>query len=415
MKSLYRPRGIATALLFLSFVVTTNAQPLDKSEKLPASVMTKVNPANRQLVVLYFWSLHCKACLYSLSKIDSLQTLFKQDVQFVMIASQPETEVESFFSARKKFARPAGTLSMSGDTLLRKYFPFTTVPHSVWVSADGKVAAITSGSETNQGSINRYLRTGKADVTPKIKKVSYDWVTPILSSHFDPTAGVLQYYSYVLPSVDSFEQTTVRLRSNGSNQFNHIVVHNSKPVELCITAFNETMRKFAVNYGNVELQLRNNAKELEKTYLYDLLVPPSRSERLYEFMRQDIDRNFGLKGEVIRKSRKCLVLKIAGKGDSLQTKGGIQGSFPPKKAGDSMWRFQNYPFTSILHLVGFRIRAHGYELRDETGILRNVDMDLNGELVDSFDLEQFRKDMSVYGIIVEENQCTSDVLIIKDH
>jgi len=413
------------------FVVLLNSSVEGQSwpigSEIPFKLKQQLGLGEKKLVILHFWNTLCSGCISELLKIDSLQQKFDKDVEYVLISSQSNKVVNDFFAVRKKIVQPAGVVFINDDTVLKKYFPYQTVPHNVWLSNKGVVLAITTGAQTNVNSISGYLDKGVVNLAVKKEYVNYSWKVPVLSTHYSPASNLNQYHSYILPAVDSFYQTTEWRASGGSKLTNRMIINKSSIINLFIHAYNERGDQFSLRYGNVELQIKDSGIylrpenpalipewEKQNLFLYDIQVPETKASKLYEYMRADIERIFNLVATVKMQKRKCLVLKLDGDESRLSSKGSKAGSFPPKEKGDSLWQFRNYPFESFKRIVGGYLRRNGYVLIDETGLGINVDLAINGGLIDKLDISILRRDLEKYGIRLEERECDAPVLLITE-
>lgn len=420
----YCRRAMLLPLLIL-LAITLHAQELKQGDTMPAKIFQQLNPGKKKLVILHFWNTLCKGCVQELIKIDSLQNKFDTAVQFNMIASESSEVINDFFSVRKKLVKPKGVIYWNGDRMFRKYFPHSFVPHNVWLSKEGKVLSITSGGQTTERAIVTYLSIGKTITTAKSKEKVINWNIPVLSQ-FYAAGGNNQFHSYLMRAIDTIRQTHEWKRVQGTGEVYRIIMHKVSAIDIILEAFNKGEEKFAPLYGNVLLKLkpgsqyavpadRNDREAWYKDHLllYDMQVPPEKGKEFYSYMHQDLAKMFDLKATVIKQKRKCLVLTLSDSA-KLASHGGVAGSFPPKKAGDSLWRFTNYPFKNFLLIISRYTRRNQFELRDQTGFIGNIDMLLNGQIIDKLDTKQLAADLAVYGITLSETECEADVLEITE-
>ena len=406
---------IVMSVILLSCLAchSVHAQELKRGDVVPNAISPLTSFPEKELVVIQFWNTICGASVRSLAKIDSLQRLFGKDVQFVMVTSQPEEVVNEFFAVRKKIQKPQGARYFYSDTLLKKYFPYEFVPHNVWISKAGKVEAITSGAHTTAATIKDYLATKTTNIPQVKKRVNYDWKIPVLSTHYDAN-NKNGYHSYLLPAIDSFVAGSTWKKVGGSSVFNRVVIHKSTMEGLFMEAYNERRERFGYRYNNVEIKYKTAQPGDTTLFLYDLQVPETRGAEFYKFMRQDLERVFNFKASIEKKSVKCLMLKATGDTSLAHTKGGTPGTIAPKKKGDSLFMFQNLSMQSFVYVLRQFTRHRGYEVKDETGIYSNVDIAIRGDIVDVLNIAQLRKDLSSYGILVEEGYCETEILVLTE-
>lgn len=98
-----------------------------------------------KLLILDFWNVHCGTCIGMFPKEDSLQAIFSDDVQFLLVTSDSKEKVmallEKYNSAHKK---PLSLPIIFGDELFSKLFRFSYLPHYVWVAPNGRIMGQTS-------------------------------------------------------------------------------------------------------------------------------------------------------------------------------------------------------------------------------------------------------------------------------
>jgi len=389
------------------------AQELKKGDATPVQISSIVRYPGKQLVIIQFWNTLCPACINSLAKIDSLQAKYSKEVQFVLVTSQTESSVNEFLELRRKIAKPRGVKFFYNDTLLKKYFPYTFVPHNVWISDEGKVVAVTSSINTHENSIEAYLATEATNLPGVQKRINYEWDVPVLSTHYMPT-GRGSFHSYLLPAIDSFLPGTTKKRGGDAKVYNRIIIHKEPMLGLFLQAYSEGKERFSYAYHNFEIRYRSAQPYDTALYLYDLQVPTDRTDQLYVYMRQDLERMFDFHASIEKRKVRCLVLKSSRDTAKATTKGGKTATIAPKNKGDSLIVFRNMPIRNAVYILNRYTRPKGYLIVDQTGISLNVDIAIKADIIDVLDIAQLKKDLFSYGILVEEGYCEEDVLVVSE-
>ena len=160
-------------------------RPLKVGDTLPHITLTNVfnYPVSKiqlsdlkgKLIILDFWATWCGSCIAMFPAIDSLQQQFRQQLQIIMVNSVSGTgdskdKVMAFFKTwNAKHHTSFQTAYAIGDTLAKKLFPHTFLPHYVWIGKKGQVLAITSSEQLTKENI-LLLLNGGAPPAMAIKK-----------------------------------------------------------------------------------------------------------------------------------------------------------------------------------------------------------------------------------------------------
>ena len=385
---------------------------------------TKLSDLSKRLVIIQFWNTGCGACIRSLKQIDTLQKKFSRDVQFILVSKETKKELLEFFSAYKKIIPPDVPM-ITGDTMLKKYFPHQFVPHHVWLENGSRVVAITSGYNATTENISAYLG-GKS---VKLKEISnrpqYELEKPFIL--YDSSVSNRMFYSYLMPAVDSILGIERREKIFGSACYNRVYMNKMSVIDLFISAFNEGGQYFQRTLNNVVVELRDSSKYMSPVnttyldewqnkhlYLYDIVVPQESADQLYDIMQHELHQLFPLKAYVEQRSVNRLTMIVSNKKVLSGTKGGKPTVSIRKKPADSLWIFQNVPFKSVFSRLRNAFRYGGHELLEETGYSDNVDIILNADAIQEIDIERLNEDLKAYGLIIVNKPSFIDVLVIRD-
>lgn len=102
-------------------------------------------------IVLDFMASTCASCIKLLPSFNALKQSHAADLEIVLVTSQPKEKLQSFLQKQTVLQFPL----ITGDTLLRQYFPHQTISHLVWINPAGMVKAITSGYYLTPASFNQ--------------------------------------------------------------------------------------------------------------------------------------------------------------------------------------------------------------------------------------------------------------------
>ncbi|RYE50330.1 MAG: hypothetical protein EOP48_19965, partial [Sphingobacteriales bacterium] len=103
---------------------------------------TQINTAElkNKSILFDFGTTNCSPCMDALVILDSLQKVFKSDIQIFMVTPQKTSVVERFLKNRKG---RLGIPIIVEDTLLSTYFKWRATPHEVWIDRNKRVKAYT--------------------------------------------------------------------------------------------------------------------------------------------------------------------------------------------------------------------------------------------------------------------------------
>ncbi|RYY49957.1 MAG: TlpA family protein disulfide reductase [Chitinophagaceae bacterium] len=139
------------------------------------------------LYLLDFWATWCGVCRKNMPHLAALQSKYGADLQPVLInpavtgdnAQQVHAFFKKFYAANPSAPRLA---SIAQDSLFAKLFPFQAFPHYAWISAAGKVLAITGSEEVTPSNIDKAL---KGEPLPLANRAAIKPVEAGMSIFFD--------------------------------------------------------------------------------------------------------------------------------------------------------------------------------------------------------------------------------------
>jgi thiol-disulfide isomerase/thioredoxin len=369
-------------------------------------------------VLLDFWSLHCSFCVEEMPEMDSLQAAFSKKMQILMVDQEAAEATRKYLG--KYNLKIASLPFITTDTILSRLFPHYLDPHLVWINPSGKVAYITAGTYANFKNISNVLQ-GK-DVHMLLKEdIHIPSEMALIAVADTAVRNHISYYSSIVRGVVNTSGTD----SWGSDHLRFTV---ASAIALFVQAFEERT-KYDFNPRNtVILKVPDRSRYLfpknkadieewmtKNTYCYDLLVPPSESAHLYQFMQQDLERYFGVRVTIEKRKVQSLELVRAGRDDKLKTKGGNPGLVDFTKGGKFIWNYRNKPFHYVFMGIKNYLESNlcPEPLVDKTGYKGNVDIEFDVNIFRRHNLAEMRKALLKYGLDIRLRKVKMPVLVIE--
>lgn len=127
-----------------------------------ATKTAKLPNANKKMFILDFWATWCTSCIKALPKLDSLQNMFKDELDIIMVntlqtGDTPEKISRFFDKWEAKHNLKLSLKSITQDSVLVAMFPHSLLPHYVWIDENGKVIALTSADQVTAPTIRAIL------------------------------------------------------------------------------------------------------------------------------------------------------------------------------------------------------------------------------------------------------------------
>lgn len=374
-----------------------------------------------KLIVLDFWGTFCEPCLEGFSKLDSMQKYFGDKIQICTVTSQSKAIIDQFFKGHTAVFKPSLPF-ITGDTVLSKMFPHTGVPFQVWISPSGKVLYLADSYNLTVENINSALAEKELGIREAAKNVYAETL-------FDERwKGLIEYSSYLCRFKEGLH-IDGPVKGKGFSAIGTIA-------DLYRQAYDGlTEHKYQLmEPGRLVLEVKDSDKYFSKAhgkeYLewqeknlfgYQISVPDDGRINMFKMMTQDLNRYFNLKACIQQRMVKCLVLIRTSRIDKLKSEGGvIKDNFrtEQKRVGpiDSMRYLTNKPFTIFVERIAAKTQ-YGFHrpFRDSTGYSGNIDVEMDGRILDNIDLNALRKELNKYDLALVEKYCPLNVLVLKDN
>lgn len=122
---------------------------------------------DRKIIILDFWSSWCSSCINSFPSLDSLQNIFKEDLQILLVnpasSKDDANRILYIMEKRGKIENNEGKFSVPSiynDEILTQYFRPKVYPRLIWLNQKGEILAITGKKELSSKRLAELMEGG---------------------------------------------------------------------------------------------------------------------------------------------------------------------------------------------------------------------------------------------------------------
>ncbi|RZJ23722.1 MAG: TlpA family protein disulfide reductase [Acinetobacter sp.] len=111
-------------------------------------------------IIIDFWATYCGTCISVLPHLKQFQTKHKKNLQFILFDTdlrQTKDIINNFLEKQKKEFAEVIFPIVTKDQRIFSLFPHKSIPHYVWIGADGRIKAITGVDELTSVNIERLI------------------------------------------------------------------------------------------------------------------------------------------------------------------------------------------------------------------------------------------------------------------
>lgn len=418
-------KGIVLPLLFIctaSFHAAsqTGLQPGDSVPDIwmhsflhPSQSAINLRRNDKKLVVLDFWSTWCKACIKALTKLDQLQGKLGADIMIIAVTDQDSATVSKFF--KKTGMRLPQLPVKTGDSVLKQYFTFQSLPHTVWIS-DGKVVYVTYGYNVNEPNIRKYLAGDPLKLALKDGDKVYDRGAPIWAKTNAQFGAKPERYSYLTGWLHNYGGVVNRGFYDTASQTIGVRMINV-PLKLVIeAAYGQEYRlsnRVSIETAHAKHVVWDNIYAAEDGRIerglvcYELGVSWSERKQIPQLIQADLNRYLDFKIEVEKRKKRIYVIE--------QT--GLDIVKPSCENKDYHYTKANGAFSFCGSFKSFVMAlqnefGHGsLPIIDRSGYVGNLYVSAKGTLKD---IEFVKEVLGRYGFKITEQESEIDMLVMKD-
>ena len=332
-------------------------------------------------VVLEFWATWCGPCYFAIPHLNQLAEQFRdKPIQFLSITDEELPSVEGFLKKRPI----SGWVGIDRKNALQKAYGFESVPVTVLIDSEGRVAAISHPAALEAHHLEDLLAGRPVNLPP------LEVVTDMSLSRDGAAAGVAPLVDFLIrPS------TTKEMSMSGGNKTKFQVKG--------VTA----RWLLAAVYNFPQDRVIGDTLDDPTRYDVSLVVPGAKGESLRDLLPGIVCTAFGLKVTRQTKDTEVLILKAPqGKPEALR-----ETSTP----GKSLWTSQNQE----VHIVGHPVSVLASVVQatvhknviDETGIQGKYDFDFT---IDTKNPNSVLDVVRKYGFAIEVDTRPLEFLVLSN-
>jgi thiol-disulfide isomerase/thioredoxin len=401
------------------------SMPLDVINHPEGKETLTFNEYKDKLIILDFWATWCSPCIAMLPKQDSLQKVFKDQLQILPVTYQTGEEVSNFMEKyEKRKGVKNGLPKVVNNQSLKPYFEHATIPHYVWIK-DGVVKAITGFNEVKGEKIGAMLQQEDLSMKTKSQVVRMGYVAAKGSlveflAHKKPELlGEFSYRSGLSGYIEGLSSGLSIVKPKESDLFWRITFTNCPLLRLYQFGYGEGTT--FLNSATLKIEstdsllimspygMKDFSDWIKKhTYCYELMIPESRSEEGFELFRKDLQFLFPQYQAVIE-DREVQVLALERTSDPIQ----LSSNEKLENSYDGfIYRFSGgLPSLFVRILNGTYLYHIGKPIVDMTGISVNIELNME---VKMSNLAELNTALRTQGLELRERVATVPILVIKD-
>ena len=328
---------------------------------------------NGRVTVIEFWATWCAPCRAAIPHINDLAKQFAgQPIDFYSVTNEEKKTVEEF----TKLVH-FDTNVVYGAGFLAGQYGVMVIPRTVIVDGQGKIAAITTPEEVTKDRLADFMKGKHVDFPLRLASLGDpNWDKELMAK---PGAHA------VIALTESSVNYPPRLV--GTGQF---TIEGIRLLALI---------GYAYGARNVEIELPDRVGN--DRYRASVKAADGKDETAILMLRDQLSKQFGLKGEWNEKPQEVLVLRKEGT-PKVRTP---SGQAAEKTPGIMSWRN-----ATIAQLTEYFELVLKQRVIDETGIAGSYDFDLHWSPNTNQDLE---KGLAEMGLSLKKERRKMKTLVFK--
>lgn len=383
-----------------------------------------LNSFKGKVLILDFWDSYCLSCIQSWPKLLKLQEKYKDKLQILLINTrEDEQKIKALLKKRdQNFDHKMDLPIAFGDKELDAFFPHQSIPHVVWIDADGKVKYISGGDYLGEETLENMINRKDQEIPEKTDTyLDVKWSKPLFmkgnggnGEHAVYTSVLSKYtpgltataifnhkkdHSYGVLSNGSVKDMVRFLYGTGRSDDGTLL---SKRVPSSRVVFQTDSADYVPYINGIRQQ--KNVYTLQITAGQDIPI-----EKMKAMMIADLLRNFQLKVTWEKQRKMCLVISQSNTPIKVYESGEKLAGIQDFKIGLNAVTIQEFTET-LININNFYYNLP-YPIVNETnfeGKLGSIAVETN-----ITDINKLSKALNKYGMRLSIAERETDVLVIS--
>jgi len=362
---------------------------LEKVLNKPDKVEATLEALNGKIIILEFWATWCQPCIPAMDHLSTLQENFPDHLQVIAISSEDEDRLRKYLEKRPTNA----WIGIDSDNSMSRFYGARIIPHSVVIDKEGIITAITFPSEITEGKIKKLL-SGES--------VSFKEKKRYVGGNLSVDTEINQFTLFHVTVKPSQSQSTwSQIHNKGDFKDRRITAGKFTIPMLYQLAYQIPSHNRVIhNFKNPDQYKYENAEK----YDFDLIVPQSQKENLYQIMIACLNHSFDLDAKLEKRKIKVKVLKVKS-----------QVKLKVSDGSEDMYTFRGPYFEakniSIKKFTEYLENHTEVPVVDETMLTGRYDIKMEWQFEDP---KTFYQELEKMGLVLEDAERFVEHLVLSD-
>lgn len=369
-------------------------------------------------VILDFFATHCGGCIAALPHLAMINKGREDSLQVIVISSESKEKVQNFLH-KNPYVKNNRLPFVTSDTILRQLFPHNSIPHEVWINANGIVEAITIAEYVTEENIQKWLAGNLPDLPGKDDTHQYNPEETLLGNTAAIKSTSLKWQSTLTGYLNNSRHYTSGDVVTGGIKRSYYINMSVLPFLQKVLNYKFLANRFILDIDDSsKLVNKHNSNDwfIKNAICYELMVPedtPYLQRVAYIF--KDIEQFLNMEIKLEKRTVPCFIM-ISDTGsrtiDPLAKSGSSYSNLFSEKNTPKL--LQNVPISQLVNAMnsGYFGKVNPIVI-DETGYSQNVDIKLGA--VDIKDMQAMQEALKPYGFKIIKGSKLLEMVVLKSN